>query len=411
MTVTNYLWSEDSYLEEYAETGEQITSYTNEPAAFGSLISQHKDNQTSYFQFDSQGSTRQLTDSIENITDSFLYDAWGNEIARTGTSDVYFRYIGEEGYYYDTEVDSYYVRSRSYSPITSNWLSVDPIKYSIAFSGLISSYHYVSNSPLNGYDFTGLKELTFRLPGPCPTIPQTQEPHTSRRTVFRFHQFGSKVKTVLQAAKKQKNKIVGFEMWKLGFIQQVKIDISYFGGVSIGDFCCTNNSGVNCTCKTCAMDYHFDFIETLHAGDPGDRHPTTSQSEVLGLLGKYCPECRKRNQCCASGYKLTITKTVSPALVRHGRVHIQRKSANVSCAGSTVSTPIIRADDIPKPPSFPDIKAVNDATQVFDFFGIRFPQKRAVYGVEFKHPKCKGATKRVFGWEPEYKPYNYWPES
>jgi len=31
MAVTNYLWDEDSYLEEYDETGATTAAYTNEP--------------------------------------------------------------------------------------------------------------------------------------------------------------------------------------------------------------------------------------------------------------------------------------------------------------------------------------------------------------------------------------------
>ncbi|QDV48443.1 RHS repeat domain-containing protein [Gimesia fumaroli] len=151
MTVTNYLWSLDSYLEEFDEFGQQIISYTNEPAAFGSLISQNKDNQSAYFHFDAQGSTHQLTDSSANITDTFSYDAWGNQLTRTGTSDVYFQYIGEAGYYYDSEVDSYYVRVRIYNPATSRWDSTDPF----GFVDGLNSYLYSHNSPTQYFDPSG----------------------------------------------------------------------------------------------------------------------------------------------------------------------------------------------------------------------------------------------------------------
>lgn len=151
MVVTNYLWSKDSYLEEYDGTGEAILSYTCEPSEFGNIISQYKDNQTDYFQLDVQGSTRQLTDSSENINDTFLYDAWGNEVERTGNSDVFFRYVGELGYYYDSEVDSYYVRLRNYAPATSRWESTDPLGY---VDGL-NLYLYSRNSPNQHFDPSG----------------------------------------------------------------------------------------------------------------------------------------------------------------------------------------------------------------------------------------------------------------
>lgn len=82
MTVTNFLWDEDSYLDEYDNVGTTTAAYTNEPTEFGSVVSQHRNTTTSFYHYNAQGSTQQLTDQDENVTDTFLYDAWGNEVAR-----------------------------------------------------------------------------------------------------------------------------------------------------------------------------------------------------------------------------------------------------------------------------------------------------------------------------------------
>ncbi len=144
MAVTNYLWDEDSYLEEYDETGATTAAYTNEPTPFGSIISQYKNSETNYYHYNSQGSTHQLTDDNETVTDTFSYDAWGNEIARTGMTPTPFRYIGEVGYYYDEELGSYYVRARAYQPTTGRWISTDPIGL-VEGSNLYLAY-FVPNS-------------------------------------------------------------------------------------------------------------------------------------------------------------------------------------------------------------------------------------------------------------------------
>ena len=151
MTVTNYLWDEDSYLEEYDDAGTTTAAYTNEPTDFGSVISQRRNSETSFNHYDAQGSTHQLTDQNENVTDTFLYDAWGNEVDRTGTTTAPFRYIGEFGYYFDEETDSYYVRARVYQPLIGRWWSVDPM----GFLDGLNLFLYLNNDTVNNLDPTG----------------------------------------------------------------------------------------------------------------------------------------------------------------------------------------------------------------------------------------------------------------
>jgi YD repeat-containing protein len=49
---------------------------------------------TYYFGYDGQGSVRYLTDTDGNITDTYDYDAFGNLIHRTGTTDNNYLYTG-----------------------------------------------------------------------------------------------------------------------------------------------------------------------------------------------------------------------------------------------------------------------------------------------------------------------------
>ena len=75
----------------------QVT-YTNEPRTYGNLISQRMSSASHYYLFDALGSTRLVTDASENISESLLYDAWGNLLTSAPTMVVPFRWVGELGY-------------------------------------------------------------------------------------------------------------------------------------------------------------------------------------------------------------------------------------------------------------------------------------------------------------------------
>jgi hypothetical protein len=90
-------------LEEYTN-GSLTTKYT-----YGDdLISQARVGLTSYYHYDGQLSTRQLTDKAENITDEYVYDAFGILIDHAGTSNNDFLYTGEQ---YDPNAGFYYLVS------------------------------------------------------------------------------------------------------------------------------------------------------------------------------------------------------------------------------------------------------------------------------------------------------------
>jgi len=116
---------------------------------------------TSYYHYDALGSTRELTNSAGDVTDSYIYNAWGEEVAKTGTSINPFRWVGNVGYSYDGDTDNYYVRARNYSPAQARWLSVDPIGY---IGSKLNLYEYVGGNPVTLLDPSG--EITERA-GVC----------------------------------------------------------------------------------------------------------------------------------------------------------------------------------------------------------------------------------------------------
>ena len=61
MSVTEYIWDaeSDNVLTETDGAGNTTAVYTNEPAQYGSLVSQRREGTTSYYHFDAVGQGRE----------------------------------------------------------------------------------------------------------------------------------------------------------------------------------------------------------------------------------------------------------------------------------------------------------------------------------------------------------------
>lgn len=155
-TETKFIWDDKNILLE-TDSGDttQVVS-TLEPLKYGNVISERRKDGAvwtpSYFQFDALGSTRNLTISDETVTDTWLYDAWGNIVSHTGTSETPSLWIGEVGYYFDVETGNFSVRARVYDPVIGRWRSVDPL----GFIDGPNPYAYAQNNPVTLVDMTGM---------------------------------------------------------------------------------------------------------------------------------------------------------------------------------------------------------------------------------------------------------------
>jgi len=75
------------------------------------LISQKRGSVLSFYIYDGIGSTRQLIDTLEVLTDTHVFDAFGIELNRTGTTINKYLFIGEQ---YDSDIGFYYLEGRYY---------------------------------------------------------------------------------------------------------------------------------------------------------------------------------------------------------------------------------------------------------------------------------------------------------
>jgi RHS repeat-associated protein len=135
-------------LEEYNNTGGVRLAYV-----YGNdLISQTKDNLTTYYLVDGLGSTRLLTDAQGNVLNTYDYDAFGKTINQSGSATNQYLFAGEQ---FDPGLGDYYLRDRFYNPGVGRFSRAD------SFQGVSSSpitahkYLYANNNPINLIDPSG----------------------------------------------------------------------------------------------------------------------------------------------------------------------------------------------------------------------------------------------------------------
>jgi RHS repeat-associated protein len=108
---------------------------------------------TSYYHYDGQMSTRQLTDASATPIDAYTYEAFGTLLTSPALSTNEYRYIGEQ---YDSHVSMYYLRARYYDPGIGRFSTPDPLLRQAAMTLLDHHYVYSENSPIVYADPTGL---------------------------------------------------------------------------------------------------------------------------------------------------------------------------------------------------------------------------------------------------------------
>ena len=115
-----------------------------------------------------------IYDTDMNLVVEYVYDAWGNcTIEAAGTDNLAimqlnpFRY---RGYYWDKELNLYYLQTRYYDPETGRFINADGIEYALEqaqeLNGL-NLYAYCFNNPIMGVDEDGTipKWLAWALTG------------------------------------------------------------------------------------------------------------------------------------------------------------------------------------------------------------------------------------------------------
>ncbi len=99
-----------------------------------------------------------ITDASGTVTDTFAYDAYGNLLLRTGTSEIIFGFCGKHGIVTD-ENGLIYMRARYYSPEMHRFINADLLAGGIVDTASLNRYAYANGNPISNIDPYGLSPL------------------------------------------------------------------------------------------------------------------------------------------------------------------------------------------------------------------------------------------------------------
>ena len=124
------------------------------------IISQERNGAISYYLTDGHGSVRQLTDSTGAVTDTYVYDAWGNLISSTGNTENSYLYCGEQ---LDSTTGLYYLRARYMNPTTGTFITMDTYQGSIFDPTSLHKYLYANANPVMNVDPSGYFAMALQV--------------------------------------------------------------------------------------------------------------------------------------------------------------------------------------------------------------------------------------------------------
>ncbi len=119
------------------------------------LVNRIKANtqEAGYYHYDYRGSTVAITNTAQEITHQYNYDAFG--VLQQAVEDDFnaYRYVGKYGVAYESK-DLMFMRARYYQPSVGRFLSEDPI-------WAVNLYPYADNNPVMFGDYSGNLKFEF----------------------------------------------------------------------------------------------------------------------------------------------------------------------------------------------------------------------------------------------------------
>ncbi len=119
-------------------------------------ICETRNGQTFYYTCDGLGSTHELSDTMQRVTDAYAYNAWGENQGQLRLSTDAnkpvnpLRFVGKSGYYSDDDLGLDLLGARYYDPLLGRFITQDP-----AGEGL-NLYEYACDNPVDAIDASGM---------------------------------------------------------------------------------------------------------------------------------------------------------------------------------------------------------------------------------------------------------------
>ena len=138
-----------------AEMGSKTVYYTR---GF-ELISRREGSTASYYVYDGGLSVRALTDETGAVTDTLVFDAFGNATEKTGTTENPYGFQGEE----QDATGLYYLRARYMDPSTGTFTTMDTYAGSLSDPMSLHKYMFANANPVKYCDPSGHFTMTEQL--------------------------------------------------------------------------------------------------------------------------------------------------------------------------------------------------------------------------------------------------------
>jgi RHS repeat-associated protein len=142
-------------VEEHSSPGTLTRTYT-----YGlDLVSQRQTpaGTVHWYLTDGLGTTRALFNSASAITDTYVYDAYGNLIGGSQPTPNLYRYTGEQ---WDPDLGMYYLRARYLNPALGRFWSYDTFDGHPTDPLSLHKYLYAHGNPVNNIDPSGYSDYS-----------------------------------------------------------------------------------------------------------------------------------------------------------------------------------------------------------------------------------------------------------
>ena len=149
---TVYVWDGDQVVMELSKGGAVQKRYIRG----NDLVYADKGENTekTYYVTDMHGNVVQLLDESGNVTKTYEYDSFGNEVKPEKKDENPYRYCGE---YYDKETEEVYLRARYYQPSVGRFITRDTYTGESDEPLSLHLYTYCENDGVNAWDPSGHK--------------------------------------------------------------------------------------------------------------------------------------------------------------------------------------------------------------------------------------------------------------
>lgn len=149
---TVYVWDGDQVVMELSKGGAVQKRYIRG----NDLVYADKGENTekTYYVTDMHGNVVQLLDEAGNVTKTYEYDSFGNEVKPEKKDENPYRYCGE---YYDKETEEVYLRARYYEPSVGRFITRDTYTGESDEPLSLHLYTYCENDGVNAWDPSGHK--------------------------------------------------------------------------------------------------------------------------------------------------------------------------------------------------------------------------------------------------------------